>query len=67
MGFWPCCRRRAGRDAHGDGTGKKHTFFSLGKTYEEIQEIGIEDLTFEENVLRKEEKERLLQEFSNME
>ena len=32
-----------------------------------IQEIGIEDLTFEENVLRKEEKERLLQEFSNME
>ena len=30
-------------------------------------EIGIEDLTFEENVLRKEEKERLLQEFSNME
>ncbi len=51
----------------GMAQGKSIRFFSLGKTYEEIQEIGIEDLTFEENVLRKEEKERLLQEFSNME
>lgn len=50
----------------GMAQGKGIRFFSLGKTYEEIQEIGIKDLVFEENVLRKEEKDRLLQEFSNI-
>lgn len=50
----------------GVSLGKKFKFFSLGKMYGEIQEIGVHDLVFEEEVLAKESKSKLIQEFSNL-
>lgn len=51
----------------GKELGKNIRFFSVGKRYDEIREIGIENLAFEEEVLIKEDKESLLKEFSNLE
>lgn len=46
----------------GMASGKRIRFFSVGKSYCEIQEIGKEELVFETELLEKESRENILEE-----